>query len=116
MRFNPQFEVALRKQAQEQAKRKAKKQAKSHSDEATSAENGLVIQNPENEDSPISIAAENPNMERYTASGVRLPLFVILDMSICSFIDNDGVILIKSLLTIMSDLNIRLLLARCTGN
>ena len=62
-----------------------------------------------------SIDLEKVEKDRYASNGVKMPLYVILDMSICSFIDNDGVLLMKSILTNFSQLNIRLLLARCTG-
>ena len=77
----------------------------------------MVIRNSDQDSPTTSIVVENDTtgVDRITANGIKMPMFVILDMSICSFIDNDGVILLTSLLTTMSELNIRLLLARCSG-
>lgn len=53
--------------------------------------------------------------KQIASTGVAMPRYVVLDMSICPFIDNDGIHAITSLLKNLSLLNIRLLLGRCTG-
>jgi len=113
----------VRKQAKEQAERARKRRKNKKS---VNPENGIVIENPAHQKIstylPVGIPTTSGSVEstpltsdRYTAEGVKMPRFVILDMSFCSFIDNDGVAVLKSLLTTLSELNIRLLLARCTG-
>ena len=143
--FKPNFEASRRKKTKEAAEKAQKRQAKelkklenesfqnravfpTHLTSEAESGNGLNYEIvPENTGIVIgntsalsgSSAVEGKNetqlLDRITYNGIRMPHYVILDMSICSFIDNDGVILLKALLKNLSLLNIRLLLARCTG-
>ena len=132
MAFTPSFEIAYRKKIEEALKKQKKNEqfisiskilpnsnTANGASEITFRNANAMEENFYHESASSSSGmrhrlASVPK-ERIASTGAVMPQFIVLDMSICPFIDNDGVLLVKALLSSLSDLNIRLLLARCSG-